>query len=131
MRNYYAPCFYRIDVVIIPSYIELPCRNHKIDKTFNTYFESVTDSLSVFEWIGESVSSNDKIAQIIAEYSKHRSILKIKQKVKINGKFSFQFVSEDTVKNVVKSLPSDKASAGEITIDILESSEFCFSELAK
>ena len=22
--NYYAPCFYRIDLVVIPSYLELP-----------------------------------------------------------------------------------------------------------
>ena len=35
--------------------------NMKIAKTFNRYFESVTDSLNLFEWIGESVSSNDKI----------------------------------------------------------------------
>ena len=27
MSNYYAPCFYRIDFVVIPSYIELPCIN--------------------------------------------------------------------------------------------------------
>ena len=25
MSNYYEPCFYRIDIVVIPSYIELPC----------------------------------------------------------------------------------------------------------
>ena len=24
MSNYYAPCLYRIDFVVIPSYIELP-----------------------------------------------------------------------------------------------------------
>ena len=38
--------------------------NDKIPKTFNTYFEAVTDSLNLFEWIGESVNSNDKIEQI-------------------------------------------------------------------
>ena len=38
--------------------------NNKIAKTFNTYFESVTDSLNLFEWIGESVNSNDIIEQI-------------------------------------------------------------------
>ena len=54
--------------------------------------------------------------------------MKIKQKVKINKKFSFQSVSEDTVKNIVKSLPSDKASAREIPVDILKNSDFCFSE---
>ena len=25
MSNYYAPCFYRIDFFVIPSYLELPC----------------------------------------------------------------------------------------------------------
>ena len=64
--------------------------NNKIAKTFNTYFESVADSLNLFQWIGESVNSNDKIEQILFKFSKHPSILKIKQKIKINIKFSFQ-----------------------------------------
>ena len=105
--------------------------NNKIAKSFNTYFESVTDSLNVSEWIGESVNSNDKIEQIIAKFFKHLSILEINQKVKINRKFSFQSVSEDTVKNVVKNLPSDKAAAGEIPVAIFKISEFCFRELTK
>ena len=25
MSNYYAPCFYKIEFFVIPSYIELPC----------------------------------------------------------------------------------------------------------
>ena len=44
----------------------------------HTYFDSVTDSLNLFAWIGESVNSNDEIEQYIAKYSKHPSILKIK-----------------------------------------------------
>ena len=63
--------------------------NNKVVKTFNTCFESVKDSLNLFEWIGEPVNSNDKIEQIIVQFSIHPSILKIKQKVKINRKFSF------------------------------------------
>ena len=63
--------------------------NHKIAKTFNTYFESVTDSLNLFEWIGESVNSNGKIEQIIAKFSKHPSILKIKQKSQNKQKILF------------------------------------------
>ena len=67
---------------------------HEIVKTFNTYFESVADRFSK-SFFGESVNSNDKIEQIIAEYSKHPSMLKIKQKVKINRKFSCQSVSQE------------------------------------
>ena len=44
--------------------------NHKIAKTFKMHFESVTDPVNLFEWIGESVNSNDKIEQIIVKFSK-------------------------------------------------------------
>ena len=51
--------------------------------------------------------------------------------VKLNNqcKFSFQHVSEATVRKVVKSLSLDKASAGEILIKILKESKLCFPEL--
>ena len=78
-----------------------------------------------------SVNGNDKIEQILFKFSKHPTTLKIKQKVKINIKFFFQSICEDTVKNVVKNLPSNKATAGEIPVDILKNSEFCLSELTK
>ena len=45
--------------------------NNKIAKNFNSYFESVPNSLNIFEWIGESVNSNGKVEQIIAKFSKH------------------------------------------------------------
>ena len=67
--------------------------------------------MNLFERADESVNNNDQVEQILVKFSKHR-----KQKVKINRKFSFQPVSEDTVKNVLKNLPSDKATAGE-TLD--------------
>ena len=35
------------------------------------------------------------------------------------------------MRKVVKKLPSDKVSAGEIPIKILKESKFCFSELTK
>ena len=52
-------------------------------------------------------------------------------RIKINRKFFFQSVFEDTEKNVLKNLPLDKATAGEIPVDIFKNSEFCFSELTK
>ena len=36
MSNYYAPCFYRIDFVVIPSYIEIPC--YKAISYMTAYF---------------------------------------------------------------------------------------------
>ena len=97
--------------------------SNKIAKTFNMYFESVTDLLNLFEWIGESVNSKDKIEQIIVKFSKHPSILKAKSQNK-QKILSFQSVSEDTVKNVVKNFLSDKATASEIPVDILKNLSF-------
>ena len=55
------------------------------------------------------------------------SILKIKETFELNKRFSFQHVSEAAVRKVVKNVPSDKVSTGEIPIKILKESTFCFS----
>ena len=73
MSNYYAPCFYRIDFVVIPSYMELPClcqankfdiyikwlikwRNPLFPIHFRSYFitsnnESIAMSLNYLIWL--------------------------------------------------------------------------------
>ena len=100
--------------------------NNKIAKTFNSFFETVTDSLNLLSWPSKVNVCDDKVQGIIHNFSNHPSILKIKEKVQ---RFSFQHVSEATVRKVVKNLPSDKVSAGEIPIKILKESTFCFPEL--
>ena len=72
---------------------------------------------------------DDKVQGITHNFSNHPSILKIKEKVQLNKRFSFQHVSEAIVRKVVKTLPSNKVSAGEIPIKILKESTFCFPEL--
>ena len=78
---------------------------------------------------GEILTENMKIAKTFKSFSNHPSIIKIKHKFKLNKKFSFQCVSEATVRKVVKSLPSDKATAGEIPINVLKNCENCFFDL--
>ena len=108
---------------------EILTENMKIAKTFNSYLESVKDSLELFDWPLQSNVSCDKVQNIIKRFSNHPSIIKIKHKFKLNKKFSFQCVSEATVRKVVKSLPSDKATAGEIPINVLKNCENCFFDL--
>ena len=103
--------------------------NNKIAKTFNSLFETVTDSLNFFSWSSKVKVCDDKVQGIILNFSNHPSILRIKEKCKLNKRFSFQHVSEATVRKVVKNLPSDKMSAGEIPIKVLKESTFCFPEL--
>ena len=56
--------------------------------------------------------------------------MKVKYKFKLNKKFSFHCVSEATGRKVVKSLLSNKATAGEIPVNVLKNSEICFFDLS-
>ena len=108
---------------------EFLTENNKIAKTFNSFFETVTDSLNLLSWSSKVKFCDDKVQGIILNLSNHPSILKIKKKFQLNKSFSFQHVSEATVRNAVQNLPSDKVSAGEIPLKILKELEFCFPEL--
>ena len=44
----------------------------------------------------------------------YSSIAKIKEKFQLNKRFSFQHVSEATVRKVMENLPQDKASPGNV-----------------
>ena len=59
----------------------------------------------------------------------HPRVLKIKQKFKLNKKFSFRCVSEATVRKFVKSLFSDKATAGQSSGYIVKNGETYLLEL--
>ena len=84
---------------------EFLTENNKITKTFNSFFERVTDSLNLFSWSSKVNVCDDKVQGIIHKFSNHPSILKIKEKVQLNKRFSVQHVSEATVSNVVKNVP--------------------------
>ena len=103
--------------------------SNKIAKTFNLFSEAVTDSFNLFIRPSKVGICDDKVQGIMDNFSNHPSILKIKENVQLNKRFSFQHVSEATIRKVVKKLPSDKESAGEIPIKTLRESKFCFPEL--
>ena len=78
--------------------------NKKIEKTFNSFFETVTDSLSLFSWSSKVNFSDDKVRGFIFNFSNHPRILMINEKFQLNKIFSFQHVSEATVRKVVKNV---------------------------
>ena len=57
---------------------------------------------------------------IVKNVFNHPSIIKIKQKFKLSNKFSFHYFSGATVKKVLKKMPSDKAAAVEIPVNVLK-----------
>ena len=108
---------------------EFLTENNRIAKTFNSFFETVTDSLNLFSWSSKVKVCDDKVQGIILNFSNHPSTLKTKEKFQLNKRYSFQHVSEAPVRKVAKNLPSVKVPAGEIPIKILKESTFYFPEL--
>ena len=100
-------------------------KNNKKAGVLNSYFDSVTDSLDLFSWSTQTDNKNtDALQNILKRFHNHPSLIKIKQLVNNQAKFSFQPVSVYTVKEVIEGLPSNKATAGEISIKILKESGF-------
>ena len=63
---------------------EILTENIKIANTFNSYLESVTDSLELYDWPLQVNISYDKVNNIIKRFSNHPNIIKIKHKLKLN-----------------------------------------------
>ena len=96
----------------------------------NVYFDSVTDLLDLFSWSTQTDNKNtDALQNILKRFHNHPSLIKIKQLVNNQAKFSFQPVSVYAVKEVIEGLPSNKATVGEIPIKILKESGFNFEYL--
>ena len=73
--------------------------------------------------------NTDALQNILQRFHNHPSLIKIKELVNNQAKFSFQPVSVHTVKEVIERLPSNKATAGEIRIKIFKKSGFTFEYL--
>ena len=83
-------------------------------------------------WDDHSLSptkGDDRIDNIIKRYKNHPSIKNIKAKFNSVRIFSFQPVSVDDVKTVIRDLKNNKSAGGEIPIQILKESEFTFGIL--
>ena len=108
---------------------EILLKHMKTD-AFNSYFDSVTDSLDLFSWSTQTDNKNtDALQNILKRFHNHPRLIKIKQLVNNQAKFSFQPVSVYAVKEVIEGLPSNKATVGEIPIKILKESGFNFEYL--
>ena len=104
----------------------------KVPNVFNSYFESVTETLDFFYWAPEPYDqAKDSVESIIQRFSHHPGIIKIKQNINISKKFSFTPVTADTVKNIINGLPKNKSVSGNIPLNFLRSGEFTFSYLTE
>ena len=103
-----------------------------VANVFNSYFESATESLNLFNWATEPYDQvKDSVDRIVQRFPLHPSIIKIKQNIKILKPFSFTPVTVETVKNIIYGLPQNKSVSGDIPLNVLRYSEFTFSYLAE
>ena len=71
----------------------------------------------------------DDIDNIVYKFRNHPSIVKIKERYKVKGNFSFRLATTEEIKAIIKDLPTNKAAGGEIPVNILKKSNFSFDEL--
>ena len=101
--------------------------NDEIAKTFNKHFAETVEKLSTFEWPSTNKDlTEETVTKIIKKFKNYPNVLKIKSKYLIQEKFSFQPVSVKDVENIIKKIHSNKASAGDIPIQILKQSGWVY-----
>ena len=109
---------------------ELLLKDKDIADTFNEYVGSIVESLNLYKWeseisdLGLNDSNQDYLNITICKYEKHLSIQMIKQNFRIPKNFSFQPVSKDEVKKIIKDLKNSKSVWGKIQTKILKEYEF-------
>ena len=94
----------------------------EIAKTLDNHFSETVKKLNTFEWPSNEKYENvhnEKRTTIIKKFENHSSIMKIKSKYAIQEKFSIKAVT-------VKDMPNNKASGGEISLNILKQSRFTY-----
>ena len=103
---------------------ELLLKDKDVADTFNEYFGSFVESLDLCKWeseisdLGLNDSNQDYLDITVRKSEKHPSKQMIKQNFRISKKFSFQPVSKDEVKKIIKDLKNSKSVGGEIPTKI-------------
>ena len=106
--------------------------NDEIAKTLNNYFSETVEKLNTFEWLSNEKYENihnEKLTTIMKKFENHPSIMIIKSKYAIQEKSSVKPVTVKDVENIIKNMPNNKASGGEIPLNILKQSRFTYEML--
>ena len=77
-----------------------------IANTFNNYFINITNTLN----LKPSLSKCKSLSDSVKLYEDHVSVLKIKEKYKMQNKFQFKEVSPDEVRKIIQSLNKKKSA---------------------
>ena len=82
-----------------------------VSDEFNNYFSQIVDSLELHEFPSEIYGDGtDDIANIIAKFRTHPSIVKIKNHFQLQGDFSFVPITKDEIVNIINGLLNNKTA---------------------
>ena len=99
-------------------------------KNLTNTFGLITDFLNLYELSDVRVCEGlDDIDNIVYKFRNHPSIVKIEERCKVKGDFSFRLATTEEIKAIIRDLPTNKAARGEIPLNILKKSNFSFDEL--
>ena len=89
--------------------------NKQTAEIMNDYFVNITKELNIPEEINTDCESifTDPIDAIIKTYSKHPSILKIKENVKVDMNFNFNQINQSQIEKEILSLNSKKSTGAD------------------
>ena len=83
--------------------------------------------LNIFEWPScETEYIEDQLTNMINKYKSHPSIKKIRSNYTIKQKFSVKPVTAKDIKNVIKNIPANTLTGGEILLEVLKHSGFTY-----
>ena len=95
----------------------------------NFHFGNIVNSFNLSRWPSCFNFLSNRLERIIEKYKNHPSIIKIKQNYSHQEKFVFQTISAEKVSKIIKELPTDKISSGEIPLKILKNADFTFKKI--
>ena len=102
--------------------------NKDVAEKLNDFFIEAVENLEIEHFETEDISreyleSSDDIEVILKQYEMHPSVLKIKDNVTLDGKFTFHDIGERDINNVIYSMNSKKAGVdNDIPVKILKGS---------
>ena len=109
---------------------EVLLKNEEVAKEINQYFRHITDSLDLYELPYENFCEGlDDIDNIGRKCKIHPRIIKIKERYKFKGNFSFGLATTEKIKATIRDPFRNKAARGEIPVNILKKYKFYFDEL--
>ena len=97
--------------------------NQVIAEKLNNYFADVIDNFNIERFTDANADDmiSRNIDSIVKVYEVHPSMIKIKQNVKVKGKFKFKNVTTDNIKDEISKLNSKKSCIiNDIPTDILK-----------